>query len=294
MKFFPTPLIRQLDQYTIEHEPIASVELMERAAEALYREIISSFPELQSLCVLAGQGNNGGDALALARMMLNTGYDVSVFLVHTNRLSPDCEKNKARLLAEYPHALTEITEVFVEPTTSSETILVDGIFGSGLSRPTEGIFAQAIEWINRSKCRVVSIDIPSGLQGEENSATAGFPIVKASLTLSLQFPKLAFLLPENEAFVGRWKVLGIGIHPRAIEETPSNLYFTEKEDTTHLLKKRLKFSHKGRHGHGCIISGSRGMGGASVLASKAALRSGAGLVTVHGPECNRVIVQTAV
>jgi len=293
MKFFTTSQIRQLDQYTIEHEPIASIDLMERAANALYEQFIDDFPFFEPICILAGQGNNGGDALALARLLLKSRYDVKVYVVSAGSLSPDCETNLQRLKSDYPEALTELNGTFVAPETTYETVIVDGIFGSGLNRPLTGIFADAVNWINKSECRVVSIDIPSGLSGEENKLSDKSVIVKAGMTLGLQFPKLAFFMAENDPYVGKWKLQYIRIHPETIEKTPSNLFYLEERDIALLLKVRQKFSHKGTFGHALIVAGSMGMAGASILSSKAALRSGAGLVTVHGPAANRTILQAA-
>jgi len=293
MKFFTTSQIRELDQYTIENEPITSIDLMERAADALYYSIVGNFPFYLSVCIVSGPGNNGGDTLALARMLLNSGYTVNVLLIHTGTLSPGCEINRQRLVAIYPASLTELHDKFVAPVITDDTLIIDGIFGSGLSRPLTGIFADAVQWINQTSCKVVSIDIPSGLSGEENPLTDKPVIVKADITLSLQFPKLAFFMAENAPFVGNWKIVDIGIHPKGIEKTSSNLFYLEEKNIAPLLKKRQKFSHKGSFGHALIIAGAKGMAGASVLSSKAALRSGAGLVTVYGPEANRMIVQTA-
>jgi len=295
MKFFTTSVIRQLDQYTIEKEPINSIDLMERAADALYWKFIQEYPYQPPVCIIAGQGNNGGDALALARMLLYTGYPVSVRLIRSgSSLSPDCETNRQRLSEAFPHALIELQEKFIAPDISDETVIIDGLFGSGLSRPLTGIFADAVAWINKSNRTVVAIDIPSGLHGEENKMTENSVIVKAHLTLSLQFTKLAFLFAENVTYVGNWDVLDIGIHPEAIHQTSSNLFYLEEKDILPLLKTRSVFSHKGTFGHALIVAGSEGMAGASVLSTKAALRSGAGLVTVHGPASNRVIVQTTI
>jgi len=294
MKFFATSLIQQLDQYTIEHEPISSIDLMERAADKLYQQFIGHCYHLQPVCIIAGQGNNGGDALALGRKLLHAGYTVSVVLINPTTLSPDCETNKQRLLNEFPSALNTLQQRFIAPKISDDTIIIDGLFGSGLSRPLTGIFAETVNWINQSGCELIAIDIPSGLQGEENLLDNKLPIVKATITYTLQFPKLAFLFPENAPFVGNWEALNIGIHPEAIEQTSSNLFYLEEKDIVKLLKKRTKFSHKGTFGHALIVAGSKGMAGASVLAAKAALRSGVGLVTVHGPECNRIITQTAI
>ncbi|MDD4972405.1 MAG: NAD(P)H-hydrate dehydratase [Paludibacter sp.] len=294
MKFFTTTQIRQLDQYTIEHEPISSINLMERAANALYGSFTGIFPNSTPVCILAGQGNNGGDALALARLLLKSNYQVSVYLIYSGSLSADCETNRQRLRSAYPSTIKELKEEFDVPIIPKDTVLVDGLFGSGLSRPLGGIFEQAVAWMNQSKHRIVSIDIPSGLSGEENKLTDKSVIVKASITLSLQFPKLAFLLAENAPFVGKLKILDIGIHPDAIDKTTSNLYYLEEKDITPFLKSRSEFSHKGTFGHALIVAGSKGMAGASVLSSLAALRSGAGLVTVHGPAANRIIVQTSI
>jgi NAD(P)H-hydrate epimerase len=292
MKFFSASKNRELDRYTIEHEPIASIDLMERAANELFSGISQNYGNSRPFCIFAGPGNNGGDALALARMLLKAGWLVKVYLLHKGKLSADSEINKSRLIDAYPDSLTELTDKFIVPTITNETIIVDGLFGSGLSRPLTGIFAEAVKWINKTDNTVISIDIPSGLKGEENTDLS-LPIIKADLTLSLQFPKLSFFMSENKIFIGEWKIIPINLHPKAIEETESNFYYLEEKEIKPILKSRPKFSHKGTFGHALIIVGSKGMAGASVLSSKAAMRSGAGLVTVHGPECNRVIVQTS-
>jgi len=294
MKFFTTTQIHQLDQFTIEQEPILSVDLMERAAEAMHREFNTLFPTHCSVCILAGPGNNGGDALALARMLLHSGYAVTVVLIHPAEISEDCETNRQRLIDTFPNALTDLEDIFVAPGISEDTIIIDGLFGSGLSRPLTGIFAEAVNWINQSDRRVVSIDIPSGLHGEANNSSTSTVIVKANLTLSLQFPKLAFFLSENTDYVDEWKILDIGLHPDAIENTQSDLFYLEDNDIELLFKKRPKFGHKGIFGHVFIAAGSSGMAGAAVLSSRAALRSGAGLVTVHSCAANRIVVQTAI
>lgn len=292
MKFFSTSQIRQLDQHTIDHEPIEPIDLMERAADALYWEFVGQFPYLQTIWVLAGPGNNGGDALALARMLLQLGFPVSAYLVHTGNLSDDCKINRKRLQEKFPAALTELENEFIAPSINEDSILLDGLFGSGLSRPLTGIYAQAVEWLNSSGCKVVAIDIPSGLHGEENSINDSSIIVKAHLTLSIQFPKLSFFLPENAKYVGNWKVVEIGIHPEAIKNTHSNLFYLEQNDIFPLLKKRQRFSHKGTFGHCYLVAGSLDIAGAAVLSARAALRSGAGLVTVHSAAANRIIIQS--
>ncbi|MBN2765914.1 MAG: NAD(P)H-hydrate dehydratase [Paludibacteraceae bacterium] len=293
MKIFSTSQVRSLDAYTIEHEPITSIDLMERAAQAIFEAYAKSFNLQRPVLIVAGPGNNGGDALALARILVWVKSDVRVLLLHNGKLSADCETNLKQLRNLRAEIITEITDSFVFPNVNKETIIVDGIFGSGLSRPAEGIFAEAIDHINRSGCEVLSIDVPSGLHGELNPNTS-VPIVKATRTFTLQFPKLAFLLPETGIFAGNWSVLDIGLHPEAISQTETPYFFIEKKDIQPKIKKREKFSHKGTYGHVLIFAGSRDMAGAAVLSSEAALRSGAGLVTVHSASCNRIILQTAV
>lgn len=293
MKIFSTSQVRLLDAYTIEHEPVASIDLMERAAQAIFEAYANSFNLQRPVLIVAGPGNNGGDALALARILVWVKSDVRVLLLHNGKLSADCETNLQRLRNLKAEIITEITDSFAFSNVNKETVIVDGIFGSGLSRPAEGIFAEAIDHINRSGCEVLSIDVPSGLLGELNPDTS-VPIVKATRTFTLQFPKLAFLLPETGIFAGNWSVLDIGIHPEAISQTETRYFFIKKKDIQPKIKIREKFSHKGTYGHVLIFAGSRDMAGAAVLSSEAALRSGAGLVTVHSASCNRIILQTAV
>ncbi|MFZ4455140.1 MAG: NAD(P)H-hydrate dehydratase [Bacteroidales bacterium] len=289
MKFFPTQKNRELDRYTIEHEPIASIDLMERAAVALFDAFSKRFRTEQPVFVFAGSGNNGGDALALARLLLQSGYRVHVWLVSGgNQLSTDCKINRQRLLSVFPDSLLD---KFSEEDIPHGAVVVDGLFGSGLSRPLSGEVAEVVHFINDLSNFVVAIDIPSGLNGEENDFQKQISIVKADMTLSLQFPKLAFLLPENELYVGEWEVLNIGIHPEAIANTASDFHYLEQIDVAPLIKLRSRFGHKGSYGHALVVAGSLGMAGAAILSSKAALKSGAGLVTLHSAAINNQIVQ---
>lgn len=293
MKFFKTSQIRQLDQYTIAHEPISSSDLMERAAFALFKQYAHTFHCNEPILVMAGPGNNGGDALALAKRLLTAGLDVKILLLHTGKLSADCKEKLTSLKAIHAKHIIEIDKVFVAPEILPNTILIDGLFGSGITRPLQGIFADAVNWMNSTGNTIISIDIPSGLQGEEN-ADLTVPIVKANHTLTLQFPKLAFLFADSGAFAGQWEVLDIGIHPQAIADTESRFHYLEKAEVSRIIAPRPKFSNKGTFGHLLLLAGSKDMAGAAILSGKAALRSGAGLVSIHSAECNRVIVQTAI
>lgn len=303
MKLFTSDQIRQLDRYTIEHEPVLSIDLMERAADAICDALMGEYPfTVSSFYIIAGPGNNGGDALAVARKMCEQGYTVTAHLVYpevsgaetntTAGLSPDCRLNRDSLLKEFPSVLTEHSDTFSElPTPDASDVIIDGLMGTGLSRPLTGRYSAIVKWINELTNTKIAIDVPSGLV-VDSYQKLNYPCVKADLTLTLQFPKLAFFFIENEKYSGRWKVLDIGLHPRDIDEMETPYEFTDASAARPLLRKRSRFSHKGNFGHLALIAGSKGMAGASILAAKAALRSGVGLLTLHGPEGNRCIVQT--
>lgn len=294
MKVFSTTQIRDIDRYTIRHEPVSSIDLMERAARAIFDELRTMWPDISTpFCVFAGPGNNGGDALALSRMLCDAGYVVDVHLCNAGELSADCNENRIRLLKSSPEVLTEHLQTFNPPLIPSQAVIIDGLFGSGLSRALSGMYAEVTAFINEHSNFVVSVDIPSGLHGDSWHQWTD-PTVKADITLSLQFPKIAFFLAENEKYVGEWKILEIGLHPDAIASTETMYQFTEATDLSHLLIRRSRFAHKGTFGHLAILAGCKGMAGASILAARAAMRSGAGLVTLHGPEGNRCILQTIV
>lgn len=294
MKIFPSSSIKKLDAYTIEHKPIASIDLMERAAKALTKAITDRWKPETPITVFAGPGNNGGDALAVARMLAERSYKVEVYLFNTKgELSPDCQTNKE--LVEIMEEVTfhEISTKFVPPALTPQHLVIDGLFGSGLNKPLSGGFAAVVKYINSASAMVVAIDTPSGLMGEENTFNIKSNIIRADFTFSLQLPKLAFLFAENAEFVGEWDLLDIELNEQGIEETETNYEMLEIEDIRELMKPRSQFAHKGNFGHALLIAGSKGMAGASILAARACLRSGAGLLTVHAPLCNNDILQTA-
>ena len=293
MKFFHTSAIKELDAYTIEHEPVASIDLMERAARALTAAIFERYAG-RSFAVFAGPGNNGGDGLAVARMLNGAGCNVVVWLINPKgKLSPDCAVNLERLRWA-SLIVNEVQGGFAMPVLDRNTIIIDALFGSGLNKPVENsLFADVIEGMNCSGCSVVAVDMPSGLLGENNHPLDGV-VVNADVTLTLQFPKLSLLMPENAQFVGDMEILDIRLSHEWIEKEPSTLYFTDKKEVKALLKPRAKHAHKGVFGRALLIAGSKGMAGASVLAARAALRGGVGLLTVHVPTCNNVIVQSCV
>lgn len=294
MKLFTAEQIRDIDSYTIKNEPIKSISLMERAASAMFGWFIDSISKDKPVHVFCGPGNNGGDGLALARMLCRAGYSVSVcFLRFTENISADCTTNLDRL-GEEELDVCSINDISEFPEIFPETVIVDAIFGTGLSRPAEGLAAAAIKRINMLKTKVVSLDIPSGLFSEDNGGNDLDNVIKADITLTLQFPKISFLFPEADRAVGKFIVLPIGLHPLKIESTPSSITTTEAEYVLSILHKPQKFDHKGINGHGLLVSGSCGKIGASVLGARAALRTGIGLLTVHVPRPASDIIHNSV
>ena len=295
MKILASSQLKELDKYTIAHEPIASIDLMERAARALTDAVVRRWDSSFEVVVFAGPGNNGGDALAMARMLSQKGYHVEVFLFNTqNTLSEECQTNLNRLKTCGSIYFTEISTQFDPPILTEKHLVIDGLFGSGLNKPLSGGFAAVVKYINASRAQVVAIDIPSGLMGEDNTYNIRQHIVHADVTLSIQLPKLSFLFPENENIVGEWEILDIGLKQCFIDTAPSVYSILEETEIRSLIKPRKRFAHKGNFGHGLLIAGSYGMAGASILSAKACLKSGIGLLTVHVPIHNHDLLQITV
>lgn len=293
MKIFRAAQVREIDAYTIKNEPIRSIDLMERAAMRLTGWYVRHFKTHQKVIIIAGPGNNGGDALAMARMLADRQYPVECFLLRFGKLSEDCAINMERLMDQNLVKLVEINEQDSLPEIRKEDVVVDGIFGSGLSRKVTGLPASVIRHINKTAGTVIAIDIPSGLSGEDNSDTDYEHVVQADYTITFQFPFLSFFFDTNDSHVGRWRVHDIRLHPQAIENEKSAYRTLEAEEVRTLLPSRGKFAHKGIFGHALMISGCYGMMGAALLAGEACLRSGTGLVTLHIPRFGYNIVQTA-
>lgn len=295
MKVLTNIQIKELDRCTIEHEPISSSDLMERAARKLTQAITARWHSDTPVKIFAGPGNNGGDALAIARMLCDLQYDVEVYLFNTGSgLSPDCALNRDRIKEIPAIRFTEISSQFTPPELHDTDLVIDGLFGSGLNKPLSGGFAAVVKYINASPADVVSIDIPSGLMCEDNTYNIRSHIIRATLTLTLQMPKVAFFFAEYQEFIGEYQILDISLHPQGIANAKAAYAVTEEQEIKSLLRKRNKFAHKGNMGHALLIAGSYGMCGAAILATRAALRSGLGKITVLTPSLNNNILQTSV
>lgn len=288
MKILSTLQIKEADDYTIKNEPITSLDLMERASIQVAQWILQRFSKKFKICIIAGSGNNGGDGLAVARLLNGYGYQVFVLLALGDSGSDDFKGNLKNLRKIPSVNLVPTVEGF--ENIKGEKLYIDAIFGSGLSRDIEARPSEIINKINQLPGVKLAIDIPSGVYADKHSC--GKSIFKADYTLSFQVPKLAFMMPENYPFVGEWHILDIGLLPEFINEAVTDKYFFEKSD--YKEKSFTPFSHKGTRGRATVIAGGFGKMGAATLVLKGALHSGIGLLTaqVCPPAVN--VIQVAV
>jgi hydroxyethylthiazole kinase-like uncharacterized protein yjeF len=292
MKLFTAAQIRAADAYTISATPIASIDLMERAAAACRDWILFNFAKDSLFVILCGTGNNGGDGLALARMLHREGYGVKAFLLQTGAdRSPDCQTNLERLQRSAPAQIDTLPPDTYITDIAAHIIIIDAIFGTGLNRAPQGWLARFIRKVNELPNRVISIDIPSGLSADSLPA-AGDAVVEAEHTLSFQFHKRSMLHPEGGRCCGHIHVLDIGLHPQFIAATPANFHTIDLEEVRKHYRPRQPFTHKGTYGTAFLAGGSHGMIGAIALATRAASRAGAGKVFVLAPEVGYNILQT--
>src|SRR4051812_6987889 len=212
MKILNAQQIHEWDQYTIQHEPVSSIDLMERAAGQCVHWLEENNLTDHSFKIFCGKGNNGGDGLAMARMLSQKARDIAVFILEFGHLgTEDFQVNLERL---HQHAGVEIKFIQTEqhfPLLEKNEIIIDALFGSGLNRPLEGVTARLVEHINNSGCKIIAIDTPSGLPIDHS--IDGEKIVKANHTLTFQVIKLSFLLLGNAGFIGEVHVLDIGLLP---------------------------------------------------------------------------------
>jgi len=291
MEILSAEQIRAWDQYTMQHEPIASIDLMERAATSCLTWLEKAGYLDRSFSIYCGKGNNGGDGLALARMLSALDCSVTVHILEFGSIgTEDFQANLARL-----HD-TPVEVRFVQgpehfhPVPPAD-ILIDALLGSGLNRKLEGVTAQLVDHLNASGNEIIAVDLPSGLFVSRSSK--GNTVIRATHTLSFQVYKPAFLMPENEAWVGEVHILDIGLHPGYLSQTGGEAELLDMNIISAIYKPRKNFAHKGNFGHALLVAGSYGKMGAAVLAARAALRAGSGLLTGHIPGCGYTIMQTS-
>ena len=287
--------IRRCDAQTIDLTAISSWQLMEQAADTCAKHLESLFPDKQTrISVICGIGNNGGDGLAIARMMLQKDYTVhAILLQYSDKLSDDCSRNLKLMQQQYPENISIVRAKDEWPLFAAD-VVVDAILGTGISRAIDNaLIIDAIKRINAGSSFVFSVDVPSGLYVDKPMDSSDLA-VHADVTHSLAFPKLAYMFPENYDYVGEWNYYDIGLSQGCIDAVDTPYYAITPSAVQRMLPVRHKFDHKNCFGHGLLVAGSRGMCGAAIMAAKAAMRAGIGLLTVHVPKQCVDIVQIAV
>ncbi len=292
MKILSAEQIKAWDQFTIENEPILSIDLMERASAKCTEWIAANYTLSNTFHIFCGKGNNGGDGLAIARMLSGKGAKVIAHILEFGHAgTADFQCNLERL----HHTNVEIRFIQSEnqfPVLGKNEVVIDALLGSGLNRPLETVCAQLVAFINRSNCEIISIDIPSGILADQSSKKQ--MAIKANHTLSFQCYKLAFYFPENAENIGFIHIIDIGLDPDHLHSLKTKFEWIDLEMIRKIKKTRNRFSHKGNFGHALIIAGSYGKIGAATLSAKACLRSGVGLLTCHIPKCGYDIMQISV
>ena len=281
--------IRDWDLYTIRNKPIASIDLMESAATRCFQWMQQNGFLPNRFTIFCGKGNNGGDGLAIARLLNRHGCEVAIHILELGQIgTDDFQTNLTRLHdAGIPVHYIQSPEHF--PSVPPGNIIIDALFGTGLNRRLDGLTEALVAFINAAPNKIISIDMPSGLLADDSSK--GFPVVKAHITLSFQCLKLAFLVAENEPFAGDVKILDIGLLKTYLPAASYESLLVEEDLVKALYHPRPRYSHKGNFGHAALVAGSYGFMGAAILAANACLRSGVGKLTCHIPSCGYEIMQ---
>jgi len=286
--------VRQWDQYTIDNEPIPSIDLMERAAATCTHWLEHHMGGLKkSYLIFCGKGNNGGDGLAIARMLSENGHDVNVFILEFgHKGTHDFQVNLARLHQSPVAGIHFIQSREQFPELTGRELIVDALYGTGLNRALEGVTEELVNFLNASHQAILSIDLPSGLFADRSSR--GNTVVHARHTLSFQCYKPALLVAENANAIGEVHILDIGLHPAFPGKATTPYQWIDHSVASLLYRPRKRFSHKGNFGHTLLLAGSYGKMGAAVLAAKACVHAGSGLTTCCIPRCGYEIMQITV
>ena len=292
MKIFSASQIKAWDAYTIEHEPVSSTELMERAAKACTTWLIQNFDTTTPFKIFCGRGNNGGDGLAIARLLLESKFSVSTYISETgSKGSEDFQINLRRLKKSSKNIyFVQSPESF--PEIKKDDIVIDALFGTGLNKPPAGIYQKLIQYLDDSGSEIISIDIPSGLYADKSSGEN--TIIRSRYTLSFQQRKLSFLLAENEPYCGEVIILDIGLSEKFVAAEKTTFELIDKKIIGQVYVPRKPFANKGNYGYACLLAGSYGMMGATVLSAAACLRAGVGKLTVYTCKQGYAIMQTSV
>ncbi|RZK64366.1 MAG: NAD(P)H-hydrate epimerase, partial [Pedobacter sp.] len=282
LKLLNAEQTKQADKHTIENEPITSIELMERASSAFVKFFVERFPVKNlRISVYCGKGNNGGDGLAIARLLVHERYTaVNVFIADfTENQTSDFSRN-LELLQELDISIFYL-KLAADLEFQQSDIVVDALFGIGLNRALDGEWSKLIKRMNQLSGTKLSVDVPSGMPSE--GVLIGDAIFKSDLTITFQRPKLNFLLPASNPYIKEWKVVNIGLDENFIESTGSPYYWFWKKDVQSYLRPRQAFDHKGVFGHALLFAGADETMGAALLSADACHKTGCGLTSVSIP-----------
>jgi ADP-dependent NAD(P)H-hydrate dehydratase / NAD(P)H-hydrate epimerase len=294
MKILTAAQVKLCDKHTITNDNISSLDLMERASETFCKWFTLEFSKEENpvVSIICGKGNNGGDGLATARILKKLGYETEVFILDVfPTSSDDFSANLNRLKQDNAVKVTHIAKAEDLPIFDETEILIDAILGSGLTRNLDGELERIVNFVNECNNIIVSMDIPSGMFADDQSFGT---CIQADYTFTFEGPKFSFLLPDNFVCVGEFVYDSIGLDKKFINSLPSHNYYVTEETAKRIYKIRPKFAHKGLFGHALLVMGSHGKMGAAILATRACLRSGAGLVTVHVPGCGYDVMQMSI
>ena len=283
---------READAHTISAKPISSIDLMEAASIAFVKEFENEVPDKYILIsIYCGTGNNGGDGLAVARLLYANDYkSINVKISRfSNKSTKDFDVNRERLKLTDIRT-TELTDT-TPPLEENAQVIIDALLGSGLNKPVEGKLKELIDYLNSLHKKVISIDVPSGFPSEGNISSDA-TIIKASAVISFQRPKINFFFPESARALNKFTIVPIGLDEEYIQSIPSHWKLVEEDDIKQYLKPRKQFSHKGTFGHALIIAGTKETMGAALLCASACLHSGAGLTTACIPESGKTALNT--
>lgn len=279
MKLLTAQDMQAWDVYTMQTEPISSVDLMERAATRCVEWLLENRIITDAVKIFCGKGNNGGDGLVIARQLIEKGYAVDVYILELGAIGTEDFQTNLHRLQILTEQIYFIENEMSLPIIEQQDLVIDAIFGSGLNRPLQDLSAVMVNHINNYSNQTIAIDVPSGMSIDKTCKDAA--VVKATYTLTFQTIKLCFLVAENAIFFGDVQVLDIGLNSSFLEIVDA---FYKTIDQSYILKHlrpRSDFAHKGIFGHALLVAGNEGKLGASVMATNAALRTGCGLLTIN-------------
>lgn len=292
MKFFNKSQITASEKFTMKEQAISEMDFMERVAEKFVKAFTSDYENTENIYIFCGSGNNGGDGFTVARLLDYQFFKIKVFIDFKNEKYSTLAENNLKKIKEIKDIEIYDFSEFEKFKIQKNDIIIDALFGIGLNREVSGKSAEIIEFLNKINAVKVSVDIPSGLFSDDITPE-NCTVFKAEKTYSFQFWKKAFLYPETGKYCGEIEILDIGISKKWIEKEHTPYFIIDDTLIKSIYKKRDDFTNKGNFGSSVIVAGSYGKIGAAVIATKAALRSGAGLTFTIAPECGNFILQTS-